>query len=91
MIEDKIRKRARELLSDLKQLDPLATSQMQRREFKDAYEYLQRAVATGSDSALQLGSYHLAVLFGNVRELQEGMRKGAERARRKKNADGEVG
>ena len=88
MIEDGVRKRARELLSELMQLAPLATSQIQRREFKDAREYLQRAVDTGSDTALQLGSYHFSVLSGHVRQVQEGNRKGAERARRRESKDG---
>ncbi len=65
------------------QLDTLATSQSQRREFKNARQYLQRAVETGSDIALQLGSYHFAVVSGHIREVQEGKRKGAERARRR--------
>ena len=90
MIEDKVRKRARELLSELMLLDPLATSQMQRREFKDAREYLQRAADTGSESALQLGFYHFAVVSGHVQEVQEGKRKGAERARRRKSRDGDA-
>ena len=67
------------------QLDTLATSQLQRREFKNARQYLQRAVKTGSDTALQLGSYHFFVVLRHIREVQEGKRKGAERARRRVN------
>ncbi|MEM7590588.1 MAG: hypothetical protein AAF383_03545 [Cyanobacteria bacterium P01_A01_bin.83] len=85
MIEEKVRQRAREILSELMQLDTLATSQTQRREFKDALQYLQRAIKTGSNTALQLGSYHFVVVSRHIREVQEGKRKGAERARRKEN------
>lgn len=88
MIEDEVRKRAGKLLSELNQLDALATSQRQRREFKDTQEYLQRALDTGSDTALQLGSYHFAVVSGHIREVQEGKQKGIERARRRQNQGG---
>lgn len=83
MREDEVCQRADKLLAKLMQLDALATSQMQRREFKDAREYLQRALDTGSDTALQLGSYHFAVISGHVREVQEEKRKGIERTRRR--------
>lgn len=85
MIEEKVRKRAREILSELMQLDTLATSQSQRHKFKDARQYLERAIETSSDTALQLGSYHFAVVSGHIREVQEGKQKGAERARRREN------
>lgn len=88
MIEDEVRKRAHKLFSELNQLDALATSQRQRREFKDAQEYLQRALDTGSDTSLQLGSYHFAVVSGHIREVQEGKQKGIERARCRQNQDG---
>lgn len=85
MIEDEVRKRAQALLSELIQLDALVTSQIQRREFKHVHEYLQRALDTGSDTALKLGSYHFAIVSGHVREVQEGKQKGIERARRREN------
>ena len=90
MIEDKVRKRVREILSELMQLDILATSQSQRREFKDARQYLERAIKTGSDTALQLGSYHFVVVSTHIREVQEGKRKGAEIARRRMNRNEET-
>jgi len=71
------------LHNDLVQLDSLATSQEQRRHFKDAREQLQRAMDTGSVPGLQLGSYFLAVVTMQIREVQDGRRKGAERAARR--------
>lgn len=78
-----MRNRAQKLISKLAQLDPLATSESQRREYKEAREYLQSAVETGSEATLQLGSYYFAVVSQHVHEVQEGKRKGAERAKRR--------
>ena len=87
MMEDNVRKLAREMLSELMQLDTLATSQMQRREFKNARECLRRAIDTGSDSALKLGSYHFVVISRHIREVQEGKNKSIKRAKRQENID----
>lgn len=78
-----MRKQAQELLAKLMQLDHLATSQMQRLDFKEAREYLHRAAETGSETKLQLGLYYFAVVSRHVHEVQEGKRKGAERAKRR--------
>jgi hypothetical protein len=76
MTRDEICLKARDLLSELMELNHLATSPKQRKEFKESRDYLERAANSGSDSALQLGSYHLAVVSSHIREVQEGKLKG---------------
>jgi len=79
VIEDKVRKRASEILSELMQLDTLATSQSQRRKFKDARQYLERSIKTGSDTAYNLAlttsllSQHTSARFKreNAKVLKE--------------------
>ena len=90
MTQDKIRKRATELLSELMQIDSLATSPGQRRKLKDARNYLQRAIDTGADAPLKLGSYYLWIVSEHIREVQAAKRKGVERAARRDKSDGDM-
>jgi hypothetical protein len=89
MMESEIRKRATELLSELMQIDSLATSPGQRRTLKDARNYLQRAIDTGADAPLKLGSYYLGIVTAHIHEVQAAKRKGAERAARRDKSDGD--
>ena len=83
MTEDEIRHRAGNMLSELLKLDALATSEGQRRNFKEAREHLARAAENGVEAELKVGSYWLAVVSGQVRTVQDGKRKGELRAARK--------
>ena len=89
MKEAEIRAQASKLLAELMELDALATSQMQRRHFKDARDYLQRAADMGSDAAWQLGSYHYVVVSSHIHEVQEGLRKGLERKKKRQDINDE--
>ena len=82
---DQIRNRATELLSELLQLHPLATSDSQRRDLKQARDYLKSAAETGVEDKLRLGQYWLAVVSAHVRMVQDGKRKGALRAQNRSN------
>ena len=90
MTEDEIRNRADDLLSELTKLDPLTTSQRQRRQFKEARDQLKRAIDTGARAALQLGSYYLANVRASVQEVQDAKRKDVERTTRRSRPDGDT-
>ena len=81
--EDEVRQQAKEMSQELARLDPLASSQQQRRLLKTAREDLERALETGSSSALSLASYYLTALASHISEVQEGKRKGEERRRKR--------
>ena len=83
MNENEVRESAKDLLSKLMELNHLATSQNQRRHYKDAKNYLENAIETGSKDQAKLGSYHLAVVSSHIKEVQEGKQKG-ERKNKKK-------
>lgn len=83
MTKDEIHHRARNMLSELLELDTLATSEGQRRNFKEAREYLARAAKNGAEADLRVGSYWLAVVSGQIRSVQDGKRKGELRAARR--------
>ena len=79
---NEVLQQANEMAKELARLDPFATSQQQRRLFKTVRGHLERALETGSSSALSLASYYLAALTSHISEVQEGKRKGAERLRK---------
>ena len=83
MTEDEVRHRAGDMLSELQKLDASATSEGQRRNFKEAREHLALAATTGVEAELRIGSYWLAVVSGQIRAVQDGKRRGALRAARR--------
>jgi len=83
MTEEDIRHRAGSMLSGLLKLDAFATSAAQRRNFKEAREYLVRAANNGERADLQVGSYWLAVVSDQIRTVQDGKLKGELRAARR--------
>jgi len=83
MTEDEIRHRAENMLSELLKIDALATSEGQRRDFKEAGEHLARAAKNGIEADLRIGSYWLAVVSAKVRMVQDGKLKGELRAARR--------
>lgn len=86
MTEEQVRQRARTMLSELMKLDALATSDAQRRSFKEARKYLGSASKSGLLPEIQIGSYWLAVVSDQVRVVQEGKLKGELRAARRAGA-----
>lgn len=83
MTEDEVRHRAGDMLSELQQLDALATSEGQRRNFKEARDYLTRAAKSGAEAELRIGEYWLVLVSSHVRMVQDGKRKGEMRAARR--------
>ena len=83
MTEEEVRQRAGTMLSELMKLDALATSDAQRRSFKEARNYLGRASKSGLLPEIRIGSYWLAVVSDQIRVVQEGRLKGELRAARR--------
>ncbi|WNH53858.1 hypothetical protein [Stenotrophomonas oahuensis] len=80
MTEEDVRQRAETMLSELMKLDALATSDAQRRSFKEAREYLCRAAKSGLLPEIRIGSYWFAVVSDQIRVVQDGRLKGEQRA-----------
>ena len=89
MTEDEVRHHAEEKLSELLLLNSLATSEGQRRDFKEAREYLTRAAKSGVETDFRVGLYWFAVISGHVRMVQDGKRKGEMRAQRRAKEGGD--